>query len=66
MDAAQRQVWVERALQQLAAKGLLTAVISRRALQGDVLHGMLGSMVVHVYAEATYGAGWNAVELVAT
>ena len=66
MDAAQRQVWVERALQHLAAKGLLTAVISRRALQGDVLHGMLGSMVVHVYAEATYGAGWNAVELVAT
>lgn len=56
---AQLQVWVERALQELAAKGLLTAVISRRASQGDVLHGLLGSVVVHAYASATHGPGWN-------
>ncbi|WP_371435058.1 replication initiation protein [Polaromonas sp.] len=55
----QRQVWVDRALQELAAKGMLTAVVSRRASQGDVLHGMLGSVVVQAYALATYGPGWN-------
>ncbi|RZI61428.1 MAG: RepB family plasmid replication initiator protein [Zymomonas sp.] len=59
LKPAQLQVWVDRALQDLAAKGLLTAVISRRAAQGDVLHGLLGSVVVHAYATATYGPGWN-------
>jgi hypothetical protein len=59
---AQLQVWVERALQELAAKGLLTAVISRRASQGDVLHGLLGSVVVHTYAAATYGPAWNSLD----
>ncbi len=56
---AQLQVWVDRALHELAAKGLLTAVIRRRALQGDVLHGLLGSVVVHAYATATHGPAWN-------
>jgi hypothetical protein len=58
---AQIQIWVDRALQELAAKNLLTAVVSRRAAQGDVLHGMLGSMVVHAYADATYGSGWKSM-----
>ena len=61
---AERQVWVDRALQQLAAKGLLTGVISRRATQGDVLHGLLGSVIAHAYADATYGPGWNDVSVV--
>ena len=56
-----RQAWVDRALQQLASKGMLTAVISRRASQGDVLHGLLGSVITQTYAEATYGADWNAL-----
>lgn len=60
LDPAQRQVWVDRALQSLASKGMLTAIVSRRASQGDVLHGLLGSMVVQTYAAATYGADWNA------
>lgn len=59
LEPAQLQVWVERALQELAAKGLLTAVIRRRASQGDVLHGLLGSVVVHAYATATHGPDWN-------
>ncbi|MGJ7497248.1 replication initiation protein [Variovorax sp. RT4R15] len=59
LSAAQRQVWVDRALQELSAKGMLTAVISRRASQGDVLHGVLGSVIVHAYAAATYGSEWN-------
>ncbi|WP_177225029.1 replication initiation protein [Variovorax sp. 770b2] len=60
LDPAERQVWVDRALQSLASKKLLTAIVSRRASQGDVLHGMLGSMVVQTYAAATYGPDWNA------
>ncbi|RYF31354.1 MAG: RepB family plasmid replication initiator protein, partial [Comamonadaceae bacterium] len=59
LSPAERQIWVDRALQSLAAKGILTAVISRRAAQGDVLHGLLGSVVVHAYAAATYGPDWN-------
>jgi hypothetical protein len=59
LPQAQRQVWVDRALQALAAKGMLTAIVSRRAAQGDVMHGLLGSMVVQTYAAATYGADWN-------
>lgn len=59
LDALSRQRWVDLALQELASKGLLSAVISRRAAQGDVLHGVLGSKVVHLYADATYGTGWN-------
>lgn len=59
LSAQHRQVWVDRALQDLAGKGLLSPVISRRAAQGDVLHGLLGSKVVQAYAEATYGQDWN-------
>jgi hypothetical protein len=59
MEAPQRQVWVEQALQELSAKGLLSAVISRRAAQGDVLHGLLGSVVVRLYANAVHGPDWH-------
>lgn len=63
LDSAVRQHWVELALQSLATRGLLTAVISRRAAQGDVMHGLLGSVVVQTYATATYGADWNTAPL---
>jgi hypothetical protein len=62
LEPSQRQVWVDHALQSLAAKGMLTAIVSRRALQGDVMHGLLGSMVVQAYAAATYGPEWKAQE----
>jgi hypothetical protein len=59
LDPASLQRWVDKALQDLARKGVLTAVVSRRAAQGDVLHGLLGSAVVHAYADATYGQAWK-------
>lgn len=59
LDAPHRKAWVDQALQELASKGMLSAVISRRAAQGDVLHGLLGSVVVRLYASAVYGAGWD-------
>ncbi|SEB25445.1 RepB family plasmid replication initiator protein [Variovorax sp. YR216] len=59
LDATTLQKWVNRALQDLARKGALNAVISRRAAQGDVLHGLLGSAVVYAYADATYGPDWK-------
>lgn len=59
LDPVTLQGWVNRALQELARKGMLNAVISRRAAQGDVLHGLLGSAVVYAYADATYGPDWK-------
>lgn len=59
LQPAQLQRWVDQALQDLARKGALNAVISRRAAQGDVLHGLLGSAVVYAYADATYGPDWK-------
>ncbi|WP_179106901.1 replication initiation protein [Variovorax sp. KK3] len=59
LPPSQLQPWVDQALQDLARKGALNAVINRRASQGDVLHGMLGSAVVYAYADATYGPEWK-------
>jgi len=59
LDPVQRQPWVDQALADMGRKGLLSAVISRRAAQGDVLHGMLGSVIVRLYATARHGAGWD-------
>lgn len=59
MEPGHRQALVDTALQELARKKMLTAVVSRRAAQGDVLHGLLGATVVRIYAVATYGAGWD-------
>lgn len=56
----QRQIWVDKALHSLAEKGLLSAVVSRRAMQGDVMHGLLGSRIVQLYAAETHGPDWNA------
>jgi hypothetical protein len=55
----QRKVYVDMALQELAENRMLTAVVSRRAAQGDVLHGLLGSQVVKHYASRMYGQDWN-------
>jgi hypothetical protein len=55
----QRQPWVDEALAEFGRKGLLSAVVSRRAAQGDVLHGMLGSVIVRLYAQARHGDGWD-------
>ncbi len=55
----QRQHYTDLALQELAEQKLLTGVISRRAAQGDVLHGLLGSIVMRRYAETIHGAGWD-------
>lgn len=55
----QQRALAGQALTQLAARKLLTAVLSRRADQGDFLHGMLGSEVIRVYASAKYGDNWN-------
>jgi Initiator Replication protein len=60
LSPSQLNQWVAQALNDLARKGVLNAVISRRAAQGDVLHGFLGSAVVHAYADATYGPEWKA------
>lgn len=59
LDPVHRGHWVALSLADLAAKNLLSAVISRRAAQGDVLHGVLGSVVVRLYASTVHGPGWD-------
>ena len=59
LEPGQLKRWVDQPLQDLARKGALNAVISRRAAQGDVLHGLLGSAVVYAYADAAYGPDWK-------
>jgi hypothetical protein len=55
----QRKIYVDLALHDLAEKRMLSAVVSRRAAQGDVLHGLLGSAVVKHYATQKHGPDWN-------
>lgn len=62
LDERVRTAWAERALDELRGRGLLTSSIERRAASGDVLHGMLGSFVVQLYALHTYGPAWEADE----
>lgn len=59
LDPVQRNPWVALGLADLAAKNLLSAVISRRAAQGDVLHGVLGAVIVRLYAQAVHGTDWD-------
>ena len=59
LSAEQRQALVNEAVQELAAAGLMSAVIARRVAQGDVLHGMLGSVVVRLYGSRMYGPDWK-------
>lgn len=59
LEATERKGWVDRAMEELSAKGTLSAVIVRRAAQGDVLHGILGSVIVRLYASSVHGEDWN-------
>ena len=59
LDAESRGIWIRSALDDLRTKGLLSAVIQRRAAQGDWAFGLLGSTVVRMYATHTHGAEWD-------
>lgn len=59
LNAEQRMALTEAALRDLAARNLVNAVVSRRAAQGDLLHGLLGSAVVRLYAERVHGPNWD-------
>jgi len=59
LDAGAREALVRDALHELSSRGMLNAVVSRRAAQGDVLHGLLGVHVVRLYGQRTYGPDWD-------
>ena len=59
LSAEQRQALVNEAVHELATGGLMSAVISRRVAQGDVLYGLLGSVVVRIYGSRIYGPDWK-------
>lgn len=58
LPAARRQGYVDAAVKELTEKRLLNAVIQRRVGQGDVLHGLLGSVIVRLYGIDAYGDDW--------
>lgn len=58
LGPAQQEVYKQQALQELSQKQLLSAVVRRRVSQGDWLHGLLGSVVVRLYATQVYGPDW--------
>ncbi|MDI4635898.1 replication initiation protein [Pelomonas sp. V22] len=59
LSPERRQIFVDAAIEELTGKGMMTAVISRRVAQGDVLHGMVGAVVLGHYARAVYGPDWD-------
>jgi len=59
MSAEQRASLVDLARAEMIARGLWTAVTSRRAAQGDVLHGPFGAVLRKVYGSAKYGSNWD-------
>jgi len=59
MSAEQRAPLVDLARAEMIARGLWTAVTSRRAAQGDVLHGPFGAVLRKVYGVAKYGTDWD-------
>lgn len=62
LSPERRKVFVDEAVQELTEKRMMTAVISRRVAQGDVLHGMVGITAVTHYAKTVYGPDWNKPE----
>ena len=65
LSEVNRRHWLNLAVQDLSARGLLTAAVSRRAALGEIAKGVLGSKAVQIYAEATYGLGWNVMTALA-
>jgi hypothetical protein len=59
MTIAERDSWIQLALEHLRSSGFLSAVVKRRADQGDWAHGLLGATVVKVYGRTLYGADWD-------
>ena len=59
MSAEQRAPLVDLARADMIARGLWTAVTSRRAAQGDVLHGPFGAVLRKVYGVSKYGTDWD-------
>ena len=59
MTPEERAPFVDSARQEMMSRGLWTAVTSRRASQGDVLHGPFGAVLRKVYGLSRYGVAWE-------
>ena len=59
MTPEERALLVDLARKEMIERGLWTAVTSRRAGQGDVLHGPFGAVLRKVYGISKYGTDWD-------
>jgi hypothetical protein len=55
----QREEWMQKAIEKLRVRQQYSGVVQRRAAQGDWSHGLLGAIVVQLYAEHVYGKNWQ-------
>lgn len=58
LEPGERNHWVQRVLNDPKNKNLFGAIIKKRVIGGDVLHGVFGNMLIRTWAEYTYGPGW--------
>ncbi len=61
MSSEERKLLISEAVAYLKSKGMLTAVLMRRADQGDINYGMLHATAVRLLAAKVYGADWKKV-----
>jgi hypothetical protein len=55
LESSVRQYWVDQAVAELKAKKMFSSIDKKRAAEGRVVMGVLGSKVVAIYTEQTYG-----------
>jgi len=59
LSQEQRDAIVAQAVEELASKGLMDAIMARRVQQGDVLYGVLGRCVTRVFGNVRLGLNWD-------
>jgi hypothetical protein len=58
LDPPERNHWVQRVLNDPKNATLFGAVIKKRVLGGDILHGLFGDTLIRTWAAHQYGGNW--------
>ena len=58
LDSPKKEKLFQTVIQKITAVGLMTPVLKRRAMMGDMMHGLLGVYCVNCYATEAYGEDW--------
>lgn len=58
LSNSQKERLFQTVMEKIAKVGLMTPVLKRRAMMGDMMHGLLGVYSVNCYATEVYGEDW--------